>query len=124
VSISEAELTGVKVLFPNGGETISAGSTYTVRWEAPSNAIKFRVYYSINKGYSWKSITAAYVMGKSYDWVVPTLSSSKKDCLIKVNGYDQYNTLVSYDRSDQPFRIEVVRSKSRELPWLRGEHFE
>jgi C1A family cysteine protease len=124
VRISEAELTGVKVLSPNGGETISAGSTYTVRWEAPSNAVKFRVYYSINKGYSWKSITAAYVMGKSYDWVVPTLSSSKKDCLIKVNGYDQYNTLVSYDRSDQPFRIEVVRSKSRELPWLRGEHFE
>jgi len=125
VSISGGgEVTVVKVLSPNGGETITAGSTYTVRWEAPSNTVKFRLYYSINKGLSWKSITAAYVTGKSYDWRVPTLSSSKKDCLIKVNGYDVNNRLVSYDRSDQPFRIEVVRSKSRELPQLRVEHFE
>ena len=82
------------------------------------------MYYSLNKGYSWKSITTAYVTGKSYDWVVPTLSSSKKDCLIKVNGYDQYNRLVSYDRSDQTFRIEVVRSNSRELLRLQVEHLE
>jgi hypothetical protein len=112
VSISEVEFTVVKVLSPNGGEIIPAGSTYTVRWGAPSKAVKFKLYYSTNKGYGWKSITANYVTGATYSWAVPTSSSSKKDCLIKVNGYDQYNRLVSYDRSDMPFKIEVVRLNS------------
>jgi hypothetical protein len=80
------------------------------------NHSQIQVYYSINKGYSWKSVTTSYGNRQSYDWVVPIPSSSKKDCLIKVNGYDQYNRLVGYDRSDQTFKIEVVRSKSRELP--------
>jgi C1A family cysteine protease len=112
MTISTPSFTVVKVLSPNGGETIPAGSTYTVRWGAPSKAVKFRLYYSTNKGYGWKSITTDYVTGETYSWTVPTLTSSKKDCLIKVNGYDAYNRLVSYDRSDMPFKIEVVRLNS------------
>ena len=112
MSINGAGFTVVKVLSPNGGEIIPAGSTYTVRWGAPSRAVKFRLYYSTNKGYGWKSITADYVTGATYRWGVPTPTSSKKDCLVKVNGYDEYNRLVSYDRSDQPFKIEVVRLTS------------
>jgi C1A family cysteine protease len=111
-AISDVGFTVVKVLSPNGGEIIPAGSTTTVKWGAPSKAVKFRLYYSTNKGRGWKSITADYVRGATYSWTVPVSSSSKKDCLIKVNGYDEYNRLVSYDRSDQPFKIEIVRLNS------------
>jgi len=112
VSIREVEFTVVKVLSPNGGEIIPAGSSCTVRWGAPSNAVKFRLYYSTNNGLSWKTITTSYVTGTTYNWTVPTVTSSQKNCLIKVNGYDQYNRLVGYDRSDMPFKIEVVRLNS------------
>ena len=112
MSISNPGFTVVKVLSPNGGEIIAAGSTYTVRWGAPSNAVKFRLYYSTNNGLGWKNITTDYVMGTTYSWTVPIPTSSQKNCLIKVNGYDEYNRLVSYDRSDKRFKIEVVRLNS------------
>jgi len=112
MSISNPGFTVVKVLSPNGGDIIAAGSTYTVRWEAPSNAVKFRLYYSTNNGLGWKNITTDYVMGTTYSWTVPIPTSSQKNCLIKVNGYDEYNRLVSYDRSDKRFKIEVVRLNS------------
>jgi hypothetical protein len=110
--IGDAGFTVVKVLSPNGGEIIPAGSLYTIRWGTPSNVVKFRLYYSTNRGYGWKSITTEYVTGTTYSWTVPKLTSSKKDCLIKVSGYDEYNRLISYDRSDLPFKIEVVRLNS------------
>jgi hypothetical protein len=53
-----------------------------------------------------------YVIGTTYSWTVPIPTSSQKNCLIKVNGYDEYNRLVSYDRSDKRFKIEVVRLNS------------
>jgi hypothetical protein len=74
--------------------------------------VKFRLYYSTNNGYGWKNITTAYVTGTTYSWTVPIPTSSQKNCLIKVNGYDENNRLVSYDRSDKVFKIEVVRLNS------------
>jgi hypothetical protein len=112
MTISNPNFTVVKVLSPNGGEIIPTGSTYTVRWGAPSNAVKFRLYYSTNNGLSWKTTTTSYVTGTTYNWTVPTVTSSQKNCLIKVNGYDSSGRLVSYDRSDKVFRIEVVRLNS------------
>jgi len=112
MTISNPTFTVVKVLSPNGGEIIAAGSTYSVRWGAPSNAVKFRLYYSMNNGLSWKTITTSYVTGTTYSWTVPTVTSSQKNCLIKVNGYDSSGRLVSYDRSDKVLQIEVVRLNS------------
>jgi hypothetical protein len=116
VLISNPTFTVVKVLSPNGGEIIPAGPTYTVRWGAPSKAVKFRLYYSTNNGLSWKTITTSYVTGTTYSWTVPTFTSSQKNCLIKVNGYDSSGSLVSYDRSDKVFKIEVVMLRTH-----RGE---
>jgi len=116
MTISNPNFTIVKVLSPNGGEIIPAGPTYTVRWGAPSKAVKFRLYYSTNNGLSWKTITTSYVTGTTYSWTVPTFTSSQKNCLIKVNGYDSSGSLVSYDRSDKVFKIEVVMLRTH-----RGE---
>jgi hypothetical protein len=119
MTISNPTFTAVKVLAPNGGETIPGGSTYTVRWGAPSKAVKFRLYYSTNNGLSWKTITTSYVTGTTYSWTVPTFTSSQKNCLVKVNGYNSSGSLVSYDRSDKVFRIEVVMLRAHpreELP--------
>jgi len=119
MTITNPSFTAVKVLSPNGGETIPGGSTYTVRWGAPSKAVKFRLYYSTNNGLSWKTVTTSYVTGTTYSWTVPTVTSSQKNCLIKVNGYTSSGSLVSYDRSDKVFKLEVVMVRAHsgeELP--------
>jgi len=108
MTITNPIFTVVKVLSPNGGEIIPSGSTYTVRWGAPSRAVKFKLYYSTNSGVSWKTITTTYVTGYTYNWIVPTVTSSQKNCLIKVNGYTSSGSLISYDRSDKVFKIELV----------------
>ena len=71
ISYSEYDITGVAnsydgiflatpfLLFaPNGSETISSGFPYTIEWQAPSEAIKFKLYYSLNNGTKWKRIVS------------------------------------------------------------------
>jgi hypothetical protein len=56
----------------------------------------------------------SYVTGATYNWTVPTVTSSQKNCLIKVNGYNSSGSLVSYDRSDKVFKIEVVMVRAHQ----------
>jgi len=101
--------TQVTVLAPNGGEIMPMGSTQTIRWDAPSQAIKFRLFYSVNNGATWKRITQNDVTAKTYSWIVPKLAKTKKQCLVKVVGYNSARQVVGSDRSDSPFTIEVAR---------------
>ena len=101
--------TQVTVLAPNGGEIMPMGSTQTIRWDAPSQAIKFRLFYSVNNGATWKRITQNDVTVKTYSWIVPKLAKTKKQCLVKVVGYNSARQVVGSDRSDSPFTIEVAR---------------
>jgi hypothetical protein len=99
------------LLTPNGGEVIPSGSTYTIQWEAPPEAVKFTLRYSINNGSTWKTI-ASNRTGTSYDWHVPTLSNNKTTCLVKVMGFNSSGTKVGEDISDSTFTIEVVKLTS------------
>ena len=104
-------ITAITVLAPNGGEIIPSGSTYTIRWEAPSSAVKFDLQYSIDNGTTWATI-ATNVTETSYNWSVPTPTANKKQCFVKVTGYNSSGTKVGEDISDLKFTIEVVRLNS------------
>jgi hypothetical protein len=43
---------------------------------------------------------------------VPALTKNKKNCLVKVIGYDNKGKKVGSDKSDSPFTIEVVKLTS------------
>jgi hypothetical protein len=96
---------------PNGGEIVPSGSTYTIRWSAPPEAVKFTLKYSINNCSTWKLI-ASNRTGTSYDWNVPTLSNNKTNCLVKVIGFNSSGTKVGEDISDSTFTIEVIKVTS------------
>jgi len=103
----------VTLLSLNGGEVIASGSTFTIQWEASSQATKFRLEYSLDNGLTWIQIPGADdLTGNSYDWSVPKPWVNKKKCLVRVIGYDASEVKVGSDRSDAPFTIEVVKLTS------------
>lgn len=93
---------------PNGGETIPSGSTYTIEWDGPAQAEKFKLQYSLKNGKDWKTIEKG-IVGKSYDWQVPKLKKNTNKCLVRVTGYNTSNKKVGVDKSNAPFNIEVVK---------------
>ena len=113
VTISDASYSTIQVLAPNGGDTLPAGSTYVIQWGAPAHAVKFKVFYSTNRGSSWKLIGNG-VTETSLHWTVPVLSSNMTKCLVKVVGYSDVamRSKVGEDRSDSIFAIEVIRVTS------------
>jgi hypothetical protein len=98
----------VTVLSPNGGEVLRSGSKYSVKWRAPAQAVKFDLMYSLNNKQTWTLIKSD-ITDTNYTWTVPTPLNNKSDCLVKVIGYNSANVLVSSDRSDSTFTIEVVK---------------
>jgi Tol biopolymer transport system component len=109
-----ALLTGIGVMppiivvAPNGGEVIPSGSTYSIQWSAPSQAVKFDLKYSMNNGTTWKSI-ATKITGTSYNWIVPCPNNNKKTSFVKVIGYNSFGAVVGQDVSNSTFTIEVVK---------------
>lgn len=98
----------LQVLSPNGDEMLASGSTFTIRWGAPSNAKLFKLFYSINGGRTWKPV-AHVGSALEFVWNVPVLRANKKRCLVKVIAYDSMGQRIAKDQSDGPFSIEVVR---------------
>ena len=87
VTATFTAFTKISVLQPAKGEVIQAGSTYTIRWGAPANAVTFRLRYSLNNGTTWKTI-ASNVKGSTYSWSVPTPASTKGNSFVKVIGFN------------------------------------
>jgi uncharacterized delta-60 repeat protein len=96
------------LIAPNRGEVIPSGSQYTIQWCAPSQAVRFTLKYSIDNDSTWKLIVKN-ITGTSYNWTVPTPSNNRKECLIKVIGFNASGIQVGSDKSDSKFMIEVVK---------------
>jgi hypothetical protein len=102
--------TGIKVISPNGGEVLPAGSSQLIQWEAPLKAVTFKLKYSLDKGLTWKPIISSDpITGTSFMWTVPSVNKNMNTCLVKVDGFTASNVKVGSDKSNGPFKIEVVR---------------
>jgi hypothetical protein len=102
-----------EVISPNGGEVLPSGSKWRISWIAPSNAEKFKIFYSLNNGLTWVlAHSEQYVTGFMYDWDVPVPKKNETNCRVKVIGYNSIGQKVSSDRSDASFTIEGVKLES------------
>jgi len=90
------------VLAPNGGETLTAGSTYTVKWSSESVGNLIRVRYSTDNGSSWALLADNQSNDGAVSWTVPNVSSST--CLVRVNAINAAGT--PYDVSNSVFTIK------------------
>jgi hypothetical protein len=114
--------TEVQLLAPNGGEILPSGSLYSIQWGAPSGAVSFRLEYSTNNGQKWKKIVDG-VTGSGYVWQVPATEDNKKNCLVKVTGYDASRKKVGKARSNTVFEIVVLKiaSPAGGEQWTSGD---
>jgi len=100
-------LDSLQLIAPNGGQTLLAGSTYTISWRAEPTISDVLLEYSTDNGTSWNIIdTAANAelftghYGGSYPWLIPAESSC--ECLVQVSDASNPTTL---DLSDATFCI-------------------
>jgi len=92
----------LSLLAPNGGELLTAGTTYTVTWSNAGSISDVLVEYSADNGSTWVLVDPPNAGNSgSYHWPVPQVNSSQ--CLVRVS--DATNPSIS-DTSDAPFTIE------------------
>lgn len=65
---------GISISYPNGGETLSKGSPYTLRWNSPSTIRNVDVVLKKDSG-TETSLVGGYVNTNSYVWTVPSGTS-------------------------------------------------
>jgi hypothetical protein len=99
----------IQMFEPNGGEALPSGSNQRIEWWASSEIESVDLLYSMDNGATWTPITDNVRGTRSYDWTLPVPAGNRKACFVKVIGYDSQGTVVSSDRSDLSFKIEVVR---------------
>jgi hypothetical protein len=99
----------VKLKSPNGGNTLTSGKQYTIRWTTNATryaVAKVKLYYTKN-GTTWHFIKT--IMGsnpESFKWIVPTVSIQKTKCKVKVQLFDVFGKSVGRDISNRYFTIQ------------------
>lgn len=99
-------VTAVKLLTPNGGETLTGLQSYNITWEAPLAAVKFNLAYSVDNGTTWRRIKAG-VTGNSFTWTVPVLQRDRHRVRVRVIAFNAAGQIIGRDRSDA--RLSILR---------------
>jgi hypothetical protein len=96
----------VRVMSPNGGETLTSGRTWTIRWVTNKtiNPVAKTVLQYTTNGTTWTRIKILTGNPGSYNWTVPSVSSTK--CKVKVILKDADGTKVGTDVSNKNFTIQ------------------
>ena len=97
----------LNVVFPNGGEDFITASDWEISWTPFIRASSFKAMYSLDNGATWELIERG-ITGTSTTWHTPLLKKNKTKCLVKVVGLNKKGEKVGSDRSDGPFKIEVL----------------
>jgi hypothetical protein len=91
----------IKVLSPNGAESLTSGKVVTVQWQSDSVTETVLVEFSLDAGFSWTAVYPPNVGNTGqYKWLVPLVNSN--EALVRVSSV---NRPYVYDVSDKPFTI-------------------
>ncbi len=97
---SNLYLSSITLITPNGGESLSAGATYQIKWTSDA-VTNVKIDYSTNNGSNWINVASSVPASSgSYNWVVPNTPSI--NCKVVIS--DVSNALLK-DESDSVFTI-------------------
>ncbi len=107
---------GLNIIAPNGNESLSIGSTITIKWSSTKNFAKLDLYYAVSGGWSGNIVTGLTNDTGVYSWTVNPLYGlgSYK---IYIMGYDKNGYNVANDSSDNYF--SVIKNNPTPTPTIK-----
>ncbi|MEM3473777.1 MAG: Ig-like domain-containing protein [archaeon] len=94
----------VNVTYPNGGETLTGGSTVNITWTSSNLTTGVIRIYFYNGSTLSLDTTISTLSKTSYAWTVPNINPT--NCKIIVGNYNPtIANWIVYDDSDAPFSI-------------------
>jgi C1A family cysteine protease len=99
----------VKLTAPNGYESWGSGSSQDIYWTTNTpkrDVAKVKLSYTKNGGTTWNLITK--FVGENpghYSWTLPTVTTTKTNCKVKVELKDAVDNTIGSDVSDYFFTI-------------------
>jgi protocatechuate 3,4-dioxygenase beta subunit len=104
-------LPSIQVTSPNGGESLTGGTTHEITWTSQENIEAVLIEYSIDNGDSWITIEPFAENTGIYQWTVPETPS--ENCLVRIGASDSDAGPV--DTSDAVFSIVTTGPASIKL---------
>jgi hypothetical protein len=102
-TITPDPLDRLLMISPNGGETLTSGEVYMIRWQAPLDAIDVQLDYSTNFGVNWTPITTTAASLGQHPWIVPNVGDKPvTTALVRVMMPEDVE---EFDASDAAFTI-------------------
>lgn len=119
---SAPAVTSCTVLTPNGGNTLTGGSSSSISWSTSGTSIKsVLVSQSLNAGQSWSTVAAIDTTnGGSTAWAVPNASTTTGK--IKVECRDVSGATLASDTSDSNFSIATDAAKPTDVVTPTGTY--
>ena len=104
----------IKIISPNGGESIIAGSQFEITWTG-NGVGTVLIEYTTDNGVTWLTIIADYPNTGSYLWD-PVPNNVSNGCLVRISTSDNQFS----DQSDRPFGITSSTTKSLNITRPNG----
>lgn len=107
ISDSTFTIEVVKLISPDGGESLTSGSKHTITWitnETKKPVAKAKLFYTKDGGSTWTLIKTVTNNPGSYNWAVPDVPSSS--CKVKAVLKDSNGNTVGTDISNGYFAIQ------------------
>jgi hypothetical protein len=107
----------ITVTSPNGGEGLTAGSTYTIKWTSTGTVGNVKIEYTSNNGSNWSTITSSTSNDGAYSWKVPNISSTKCKVRIKEaadgSPADTSNAVFTIAKSSSQGSAKIALNRTR-----------
>ena len=107
-SDSTFTIEGVRILFPNGVETLKSGETRLIVWDTNATAADVaatKIYLSKDGGTTWSLVAGLQGNPGSYHWAVAVVPAIKSECKLKVVLKSEKGKVLGSDISDAAFTI-------------------
>ncbi len=94
---------GLTLVTPNGNQTLTAGSSYSITWTSTGVISNVKLEYSVDNGATWNTITSSTANTGSYSWTVPNIGTWRGK--VRVTNVD-YTSIG--DTSNAAFKISCA----------------